>query len=356
MSTLDPTEVPAASEGSSLETRWSGLPNFLEAHEKILASIGPEQFRAHYPKLDGALQSPDLHTPDVKHLFAAVRDDMPAVPDLVDQFLIRAVRLDLQQLEPLRDYSYLDETSADGQAVRAAIGERMGLPFEDANYLCHLSNRQRYLYVATPKVACTAIKHSLQQAEVNDALVFRHYGQEHFPHLSPLLAPLDSPGLYFEALERDDWFRFTFVRNPFSRALSCYLDKIVNSDEERQRLLPELGLDPAAGIPSFKDFLERIADQADHQKDEHWAPQSWLTQPELMRYHFVGRLECFDEDFRRVCQKLGIAERMSTVRHSTNAGEKISAFYGAEEIEIVQAIYARDFTYFGYDSRTPPAG
>jgi hypothetical protein len=167
--------------------------------------------------------------------------------------------------------------------------------------------------------------------------------------LSPLLAPLDEPRLYFTALQTDDWFRFTFVRDPFDRALSCYLDKIVNSVPERHRLLPELGFDPVGDVPSFADFLKAIADQPDGQRDLHWAPQSWLTQPATMRYHFIGRLERFDQDFHHVCDKLGIVAVTDTVRHSTKASEKLASFYGGEEIRLVQAIYAADFTTFGYD-------
>jgi len=330
----------------------NGLSNYLRVSRNILASLEEEEFWTRYPTLARIQRSTDASSsPDVGAIFRAIRDDLPAAADFIDRFLILAARLDLQQAEIRQDYSYLDETLPQGQAVRTAISEGMNLPFRKANYLCHLSNRHKYLYVATPKVACTVIKHSLQQAEMDGTLVFRQYGDEHFPTLSPLLAPLDDPKLYFAALKTDDWFRFTFVRNPFSRVLSCYLDKIVNSVLERNRLLPEIGIDPAAGIPSFSDFLKGIAGQTEDQCDIHWAPQSWLTQPQTMHYHFIGRLERFDTDFQQVCQVLGIAPETGAARHSTDAAQKLAAFYGGEEIELVRMIYARDFTDFGYDSQ-----
>jgi hypothetical protein len=69
-----------------------------------------------------------------------------------------------------------------------------------------------------------------------------------------------------------------------------------------------------------------------------------------MRYHFIGRLERFDEDFGHVCKTLGVAAVTDAVRHSTRASEKLASFYGGEEIGLVQTIYADDFTTFGYDS------
>lgn len=331
----------------------SAPSNYLRVAGNILATIGDDEFRTRYPRLAGLRHPVTPDAPaisDAREIFRAIRDDLTENADVIDRFLIQAARLDLQQAGILEDYSYLDETSPQGKAVQVAIGEGMNLPFGAANYLCHLSNRHKYLYVATPKAACTTIKHTLQQVEMGGMLEFRKYGDEHFPVLSPLLAPLDQPSLYFAALQTEDWFRFTFVRDPFDRALSCYLDKIVNSIPERHRLLPELGLDAAGDVPSFATFLKAIADQPDDQRDFHWAPQNWLTQPATMRYHFVGRLERFDEDFRHVCETLGIAAVTDAVRHSTNASEKLANFYGSEEIELVQAIYAGDFTDFDYDS------
>jgi hypothetical protein len=258
----------------------------------------------------------------------------------------------------MRDFAYLDADSHEGIAIRAAIGARMNLPFRLANYLCHLSRRHRSLYVATPKVGCTAIKHMLQQAELGGRLTYRRYGDEHNPVLSPLLAPLDDPDLFAAVMDirltgSEGWFRFTFVRNPFVRVLSCYLDKIVNSIPERMRLLPILGLDPKAGAPDFRSFLEAIAATPLPDHDVHWAPQVWLLQPDHVPYDFIGRMERFDVDLAHVCDRLGIDRTPSPPAHSTGAAEQIASHYGPEETALVRSIYGEDFKRFGYDERAP---
>jgi hypothetical protein len=332
----------------------NGLPNFQRVRKRILSLIGADQFQARYPRLAVLLEEAKIHRPEAleaTEIFSATRAHLPEIPDIIDQFLIQAARLDLQHAGVQEDYGYLDEATDRGQAVRARIGASMGLPFRAANFLCHLSNLRRYLYVATPKVACTAIKHALQQVEMRGMLTYRRYGEEHFPALSPLLSPLDDPEIYYDAVRSDDWFRFSFVRNPFSRILSCYLDKIVKHIPERHRLLPELGLDPIGEVPSFKEFLRAVASQPVERHDFHWAPQSWLIQPERMHYHFIGRFERFDDDFRHMCRAVDIAPELPPVRHSTNATDQLADFYGADEIELVQSIYAEDFARFDYDSR-----
>jgi hypothetical protein len=328
------------------------LTNFSRIRQRIETSIGAGGLAARYPRFAAAL---DADQGNVHALFRIIREELPANPDVIDQFLMQALRLDVQQATPLADFTYLDEHSEPGIARRHAIATAMNLPFADANSLCHLSNRHRYLYVETPKVACTAIKHSLQQGELDGDLHFHRYGDEHFPILSPLLAPLDHPDLFSAALAGEDWLRFTFVRDPFSRILSCYLDKIVNSVEERQRLLPDLGLDAQADIPTFGRFLAAIASQPVADRDAHWASQSWLTQPETVRYRFIGRLERFEDDFRALCRQLEIEAGIGAVRHSTDAAAKLAAYYGPKETRLARAIYAEDFDRFGYDDRRPAA-
>jgi len=341
-----------------LGDRLNLVPNLLRVSSRVMASLGHDGFQSRYPELTAILpqlSAGDPRAPTPDHLFVMLRQDVSDRRDPIDRFIMQGIRLDLQAANLRADLTYLDDQAEAGIATRDAIAKSMQLPFADANSVCHFSNRRKYLYVETPKVACTGIKHRLQTAEVGSALVFRSYGEEHFPELSPLMTPLDSPDLFLEALRSDDWFRFTFVRNPFTRVLSCYLDKIVASKPERQRLLPELGLDPSL-VPTFKNFLKAIAGQKEDKRDAHWAPQAWLTQPDTVRYHFIGRLEQFEADFRSVCQKLGIPTDIAAVRHSTDAGDKLKTFYGPKEIGLVQSIYAEDFLRFGYDRRSLPSG
>ena len=57
---------------------------------------------------------------------------------------------------------------------------------------------------------------------------------------SPLLAPSDI-GASAELLRGEEFFKFTFVRNPFDRLLSCFLNKISRPTVQRQLLLAQMG-------------------------------------------------------------------------------------------------------------------
>ncbi|WP_108261597.1 sulfotransferase family 2 domain-containing protein [Mangrovicoccus ximenensis] len=158
--------------------------------------------------------------------------------------------------------------------------------------------------------------------------------------------------------------RFSFTRNPFTRVLSGYLDKIVASDWERPRHLPRLGFAPDARI-DFATFLEALAARPERARDIHFAGQCRLLMIGDFSYDFLGAFERFDADFaearRRYYGEDAEAPPASAGRrHATGAGAKLAEHYGPAEIALVRDIYARDFELLGYseelaDAAEPPA-
>jgi hypothetical protein len=217
-------------------------------------------------------------------------------------------------------------------------------------YICHWARRVGCIYVETPKVACTTIKHVLQAAELGPERQHELPEDVHDRAASPLLRSGQDPWGLVSALTDTCTFRFAFVRNPYSRALSGWLDKMVANETERERLAPLLGLDPGI-VPSFVDFLAAIEAQTDVQRDPHWVTQSHLLNPHGIRYSFIGRFEHFREEFARVCAHLGIgsaAGDLPMTWHATNAGDKVLHHVGPEEASLIRTIYEADFRNFGY--------
>jgi hypothetical protein len=218
------------------------------------------------------------------------------------------------------------------------------------NYICHWSRIHGYVFVETPKVACTTIKRVLQAAELGPGRIAERPADVHDRGRSPLLSPCEDPGAFASAMQDPDVFRFAFVRNPFSRALSCWLDKMVKNAFERERLAPKLGFDPATP-PAFGDFLTAVCDQEPAGRDIHWATQTYLLRPNRIRYSFIGRFEFFRPQFLAVCSRLGIdghADDLPETSHATNAGSKIREYVGQREAAIIRHIYEDDFRNFGY--------
>ncbi len=224
-----------------------------------------------------------------------------------------------------------------------------------ANYLVNWSKRHRYVYVEVPKTGCTTVKHMLQLAEV-DGDRSRLPRNAHDRPYSPLLAPADDPDAFFAAFAGDGYYRFTFVRNPYARVLSAYLDKIVGNEWERHRRLPQLGFAPDSHV-TFEAFLERIVADPPDEMDIHWMPQTLILGYDRSRYDFFGRFESFQPHLERVASRLGMGAYFREVRddrpHATGARSRLAEFYSDRALAIVEDLYREDFETLGYPPGLP---
>lgn len=156
-------------------------------------------------------------------------------------------------------------------------------------------------------------------------------------------------------MRSQEFFRFSFVRNPFTRILSCYLDKIHNDNPDRRRCLSELGFDNDA-TPSFYDFLLEVRRQHYGEMDLHWVPQSFILSKNTIDYGFIGRFENFNDDLRTVVTRIQGNQDINILYylpHATRAEEKVSQHIGPREKELILEIYENDFNEFEYSRDLP---
>jgi hypothetical protein len=143
---------------------------------------------------------------------------------------------------------------------------------------------------------------------------------------------------------------FTMVRNPYARALSCYLSKIGGYKHVEPvawaRFCKRFGID-VRSRPSFDEYLEMIEREPLEMMDMHWAPQvANLLQP-VARIDEIFYIEQSYEldDFLMHWSNVRV-ERVKT--GSRNALAKLAKYYTDSSIERVRRIYADDFDLLGY--------
>jgi len=206
------------------------------------------------------------------------------------------------------------------------------------------------VFVEVPKAGCTVVKRILQHSE-RDGATSPEPRSVHDRSTSPLGAPLRDGFDLDEIFGEGPYFRFSFVRNPYSRALSCYLEKIAGHMWLRDLRLPELGFQPDEDV-TFVEFLRKVADQAPAEMDIHWAPQHHLLSLDKVSYGFLGRFEQLHSDLRSVIAHLGITAPAGLLArptlHRTGASEKSAQFYDPESVDLVREIYREDFNRLGY--------
>jgi len=129
-----------------------------------------------------------------------------------------------------------------------------------------------------------------------------------------------------------EFFKFSFVRNPWDRIVSAYHANIQGTIRRCK-------------AESFEDFLRNfqqcvpISTQA--------LMKTYLCDSQgISLVDFVGRYERLEEDWDYVCNRLKIRAKLPELNVTEHSDYK--AYYTEETRRIVENIYAKDIAFFGY--------
>jgi hypothetical protein len=148
-----------------------------------------------------------------------------------------------------------------------------------------------------------------------------------------------------------DFYKFTFVRNPWDRLLSAYsyLQQGVDSTARDRAFASRY-------LSQFRDFEAFVIGLGDRRTREpilhydHFRPQSyWMCLPG-QRDHaldFVGRFESMERDLAAVRHHLGLPARPLGKSRSSRHQDYMAA-YSPAMIDIVAGIYSDDIDLLGY--------
>jgi len=205
-------------------------------------------------------------------------------------------------------------------SAAVALAEKLRVRWPLSTFL--VSHRYGFIYCPIPKNACSSLKRwyvltlgvtPQDPAWPKDA---HAYCQER-----ALTDPAD--------LERG-YFKFVFVRNPWHRLVSGYVQKFVQRWEHpgspsrpvveqvyRSRGLPP---DHERSI-SFREFVEYVEAAEDRALDPHWKPQ-YLFLGNVV-FDFMGRFENLTADFESIIERLGVQERYLFSINQISYGDEV---------------------------------
>ncbi len=189
------------------------------------------------------------------------------------------------------------------------------------------------IYLNNPKAACSTVKIRL----VNIENIFGHTdininnGQELHDCNLPIFAHSVKDFI------RAKSYIFTFVRNPFTRILSTYLDKMKKNVPEKRYFCHLCGI-PNDTQFGFLFFLRNICRFSDILDNPHWRCQTVNILHDLMPINFIGTVENFENS----------AQNLSWKNHSTGAADKLQEYITEEASSMIIKKYYRDFYNFNY--------
>lgn len=190
-------------------------------------------------------------------------------------------------------------------------------------------DRLHCIYVHIPKTAGVSINKAL----------FGNYGGGH--------RSVRSYRRIFGPRVFNQYFKFTFVRNPYSRLLSAYQFFRNGGFNESDQLWASENLSQFASFEAF--VMDWLNEHSIWSKD-HFVPQyAFVSDVDSnLEVDFVGKFESIDDDFREVCHRLGVTATLGTENSGGTGTASWRDHYSNMMLDKVSRIYAKDFAVFSY--------
>lgn len=228
-----------------------------------------------------------------------------------------------------------------------------------------VSRRHGYIYVSIPKAACTKVKHLVTAVEggtlnISGKPYLRETRMTMLVHQRryidvPSVLDLDGDEIRDLVSGKSNFFVFAIVRNPFSRLVSTFENK-VRLHEPGFRRAGQLWGASEAGDDVRAAFAGFVRDGTDYYKnqigDHHFVDQRKLLIPNLLPYSRIFRVERFGEFedvfFARLRAK-GYTGPLTFKDRNRSRYPNWRHYYDEETAGRVIEMYRTDFETYDYD-------
>jgi hypothetical protein len=230
------------------------------------------------------------------------------------------------------------------------------------SYGSFVSLEHKILYIETPKAACTTIKSLLRDLCGAPPIEYpldswRESRRDMFIHIRsnvplPSLLDLDEQ-TQRHVLTAPDFLRFSIVRNPYTRLVSAWRNKIMLCEPGYEHIYQELMGDMPSlyskKLLAFEQFLRFLETEPDLRScNGHWRRQVDLLLYPAIPYTHIGKLEQLPMTMDLIGKHLGAAHPLQVGRSNSTGGggrDPIDAATAAR----IYALYTQDFEAFDYD-------
>ena len=248
-----------------------------------------------------------------------------------------------------------------------------------------VNTSRNLIYRVVPKCACSTIGQILYHGDhgrffdgdIHDAKdgLWKWNGNSDREHARDVIV---------ETVREGRALTFTCVRNPYTRILSCFLDKICGIQRSGNRyrgdMVPmiakhydmQIGETPDDGfdqIAAFRKFLLFVRDTVKFRHpmhpDIHWSPMAGHAATLVNnggKYDLVFPTETFNDGMNAVLDRTELPHRADlealprfneSEGHGPKRAHPVEDYFDDLSMHLVYEIYKRDFELFRYDFENP---
>ena len=198
-----------------------------------------------------------------------------------------------------------------------------------------INNSKKFIFIGNARCASTSMYHQIGKLSDGDDIIWPNgiYAKPDFYHMGIEEVLKEFP-------EKKDYFKFGFVRNPWSRILSAW-------NEFQDKGHGEWN----GAIYNYKTFIDFCLDfnNCPLSRDIHFHPNyNQVTIDDEIAIDFVGRFENLMYDFQKATKDFGFETELSIHRRKTDT-KNYRQYYTDETRDIIGEFYKKDIETFGYE-------
>lgn len=213
-----------------------------------------------------------------------------------------------------------------------------------------------FLYMKNHKAACTTIlatlMRNLEKAQGGNETL--SMDTVHSPTKSLLLT--GPRGLSDErvtqAVNDPKVFKFTIVRDPVSRTVSAYADKVLGGQKQKARLMAYLGRPHDSKI-TLKQFIALLAkDEGARDLDRHWRSQRKEISYDQIDFDYIGTVATIKPSMDHIMKRIFGTEALGEIvdtrgdfGHKTSSRDMIETL-SSRDMKNLEKAFGPDFEMY----------
>ena len=199
-----------------------------------------------------------------------------------------------------------------------------------------ISPKYKFVFIAPEKTGTTSIHDVLEKIEDDNLIVGKLVGDDNTNlNCERGVDPTEPHKYKHSDCKRsgnflnnyDDYYKFSFVRNPWDIVVSWYCFEKKRFTNKKRDLTNV----------NFAKYIQNY--------ENIWA--SGFQYESIKCCDFIGRFENLQEDFNTICDKIGIPQQKLPHKNKTKH-KHYTEYYNKETKEIVAERFAKDIEYFNY--------
>lgn len=192
-----------------------------------------------------------------------------------------------------------------------------------------ISHKYKFIFIHIPKTGGLSVFNALMPFCDDDKFMRGHASQSDYLKISKL----------------ENYYQFSFVRNPFARLVSAYffLKGGGHNNKHDKKIRDRLKLSGN----NFRDFIRNDLGCLIEDRVVHFIPQLNFLNSDVSKVE-IFKIENINFNFKKVCDRIGISNQKILHLNKTKHFH-YSEYYDFETKQIVAEKYAKDIDFLGYE-------